>query len=144
MKYAFIRDHRHEHRIAVMCRVLRVHRSGYYAWLKKPKSDRTIEDQRLLEVIRSFYAESGCVYGSPRIFLDLREAGETCGIHRVERIMKQNKIKAVRGYKRHKYVKSELSTLAPNHLQREFDVDEPNSVWVTDFTYIRTLSLIHI
>jgi len=121
-----------------MCRVLRVHRSGYYAWLRNPKSDRAIEDERLLKAIKSFYAESGCVYGSPRIFLDLREAGEACGKHRVERIMREHKIKAIRGYKRHKYVKSEPSTLVPNHLQREFLVDRPNSVWVTDITYIRT------
>ena len=121
-----------------MCRVLRVHRSGYYAWLKTPKSDRALEDERLLRRIKASHAASDGVYGSPRIFLDLREEGETCGIHRVERIMKQSKIKAVSGYKRHRYVRGEPSILAPNHLQREFDVDEPNSVWVTDFTYIRT------
>ena len=138
MKYAFIRVHRHEHRVTVMCRVLRVHRSGYYAWLKKPKSERAIEDERLLNRIKSFYAESGCVYGSPRIFLDLREAGEICGKHRVERIMREHKIKAVRRYKRHRYVNGTPSILAPNLLQREFTVDHPNRVWVTDFTYIRT------
>lgn len=121
-----------------MCRVLRVHRSGYYAWLKTPKSDRAVEDERLLCRIKASYAASGCVYGSPRIFLDLREEGETCGIHRVERIMKQSKIKAIRGYKRHRYVRGEPSVLVPNHLQREFTVDQPNRVWVTDFTYIRT------
>ena len=121
-----------------MCRVLRVHRSGYYAWCKKPLSDRTIEDKRLLKLIRASYEESGRVYGSPRIFLDLREQGERCGIHRVERIMRENGIKAARGYKKHKYVKSFPSILVPNHLQREFTVDHPNHVWVTDFTYIRT------
>ena len=121
-----------------MCRVLRVHRSGYYAWLKKPLSDRAIEDKRLLGRIKASHVACGGVYGSPRIFLDLREEGETCGIHRVARIMKQSMIKAIRGYKRHKYVKSVPSILAPNHLQREFTVDHPNQAWVTDFTYIRT------
>lgn len=121
-----------------MCRVLRVHRSGYYAWLAKPLCERVIEDKRLLGRIKASHTASGGVYGSPRIFLDLREEGETCGIHRVERIMKINRIKAVRGYKRHRYVKSEPSVLVPNHLQREFTVDHPNRVWVTDFTYIRT------
>lgn len=138
MKYAFIRIHRHEHRISVMCRVLRVHRSGYYAWLKKPRSDRAVEDERLLLLIRASYAASDASYGSPRIFLDLREEGETCGIHRVERIMKQDKIKAVRGYKRHKYVVGAPSVVVANHLQREFTVNQPNRVWVTDITYIRT------
>ena len=56
-----------------MCRVLRVQRSGYYAWLKRPLSDRALEDQRLLERIRGFYIASDGVYGSPRIFKDLRE-----------------------------------------------------------------------
>jgi len=121
-----------------MCRVLRVHRSGYYAWLRKPKSDRAIEDERLLRRIKAFYAASGAAYGSPRIFLDLREEGETCGIHRVARIMKSNKIKAIVSYKRPRYVNGSPSVLVPNHLQREFLVDRPNSVWVTDITYIRT------
>lgn len=133
-----MRVHRHEHRLTVMCRVLRAHRSGYYAWMREPVSERAIEDKRLRGRIKASYEGSGGVYGSPRIFLDLREEGERCGIHRVERIMKQSRIKAVRGYKRHRYVKGEPSVLVPNHLQREFTVDHPNRVWVTDITYIRT------
>lgn len=58
-----------------MCRALRVHRSGYYAWMKKPRSARAVEDARLLERIRASFAASGGSYGSPRIFLDLREEG---------------------------------------------------------------------
>jgi putative transposase len=81
VKYAFIRVHRHEHRVTVMCRVLRVHRSGYYAWLKKPKLERAIEDERLLGRIRALHVACGGVYGSPRIFLDLREEGESCEDH---------------------------------------------------------------
>jgi putative transposase len=80
-----------------MCRVLRVTRSGFYAWLHKPLSDRAIEDVRLLELIRASYAASHGIYGSPRVFLDLREAGETCGKHRVARIMKANKIQIESG-----------------------------------------------
>jgi putative transposase len=68
-----------------MCRVVQVPRSGFYAWLHKPLSDRALEDQRLLTLIRDSYAASGGVYGSPRMFLDLREAGESCGKHRVAR-----------------------------------------------------------
>jgi putative transposase len=138
VKYAFMRAHRREHRLTVMCRVLRVNRSGYYAWLRKPISERSLEDKRLLGRIRALYEASGGVYGSPRILLDLREEGERCGIHRVERIMRRNRMKAVSGYKRHRYVKGEPSVLAPNHLKREFTVDHPNRVWVTDITYIRT------
>jgi putative transposase len=100
-----------------MCRVLRVTRSGFYAWLHKPLSDRAIEDLRLLELIRASYAASHGIYGSPRVFLDLREAGETCGKHRVARIMKANKIKAIRGYKAPRQIVGRSSIIAPNRLQ---------------------------
>ncbi len=63
-----------------MCRMLKVARSGFYKWLHKPLSDRAIEDQRLLALIKDSYDASSGVYGSPRVFLDLREAGESCGI----------------------------------------------------------------
>jgi len=121
-----------------MCRVLRVTRSGFYEWLHKPLSDRATEDLRLLELIRASYAASYGIYGSPRVFLDLREAGETCGKHRVARIMKANKIKAIRGYKAPRHIVGRPSIIASNKLQREFTVEQPNRVWVTDVTYIRT------
>jgi putative transposase len=121
-----------------MCRVLRVHRSGFYAWLKKPLSNRAVEDGRLLVKIKKFHQESGAAYGSPRIFKDLRDDGETCGRHRVARIMKEAKVKAIRNYKKPRYVNGKPSLLAPNVLEREFDVAQPNEVWVTDITYIRT------
>lgn len=60
-----------------MCRVLQVALAGFYRWLHKPLSDRASDDQRLLGVIRDSYAASGGVYGSPRVFGDLREAGDT-------------------------------------------------------------------
>jgi putative transposase len=121
-----------------MCRVLQVTRSGFYAWLHKPLSDRAIEDRRLLGLIRASYAASGGVYGSPRVFLDLREAGEQCGRHRVARIMRGQKIRALRGYKAPRPIAGRPSIIAPNKLQREFTVEKPDQVWVTDITYIRT------
>ena len=138
MKYRFIYDHQHEHPIAIMCRVLRVARSGFYKWLHQPLSDRAIENQRLLGLIRASYAASGGVYGSPRVFLDLREVGETCGKHRVARLMKVNKIKAVRGYKAPRTIAGRPSIIAPNKLQRDFTVEQADVAWVTDITYIRT------
>jgi putative transposase len=121
-----------------MCRVLGVARSGYYDWIARPLSDHAIEDQRLLTLIRNSYAASGGVYGAPRVFLDLRETGESCGRNRVARIMRVNKIKALRGYKVPRAVKGRPSIIAPNRLQREFTVDTPDRAWVTDITYIRT------
>lgn len=121
-----------------MCRVLEVARSGFYAWLHRPLSDRAIEDERLLELIRASYAASGRIYGSPRVFLDLREAGERMGRHRVARIMRDHRIRAVRGYKTPRHIASVPSAVAPNRLQRQFTVDRPDYAWVTDITYIRT------
>jgi putative transposase len=79
VKYRFINEHRHEYKVATMCRVLKVARAGFYAWLHQPQSNRAIEDERLLGLIRDSYVASGGVYGSPRVFADLLEAGEACG-----------------------------------------------------------------
>jgi putative transposase len=122
----------------MLCRILRVHRSGYYAWRTQPQSDRAVEDARLLVKIRRFHQESGGAYGSPRIFKDLRDDGETCGRHRVARVMRRARIKAIRSYKKPRYVVGRPSLLAPNIVRREFTVVRPNQVWVADITYIRT------
>lgn len=121
-----------------MCRVLGIARAGFYHWLQQPLSDRAIEDRRLLRLIRHSHTASGGVYGSPRVFGDLREAGESCGRHRVARIMRIHKIRAIRGYKAPRPIAGRPSILAPNRLNREFTVDTPDCAWVTDITYIRT------
>jgi putative transposase len=121
-----------------MCRVLKVARSGYYAWLRKPLSDRAIEDSRLLVAIKASHSASDRVYGSPRVFLDLREAGERIGKKRVARIMRQHRIQSVSMPKAPRHVASVPSIAIPNRLNRQFNVAERNHVWVTDITYIRT------
>ena len=121
-----------------MCRTLRVTPSGFYAWVHQPLSARAIEDERLLERIRESYAASGRIYGSPRVFLDLREAGERIGRNRVARIMRTHGIRAIRGYKRPRYTVNMPSRVAPNRLQRQFTVGRPDEAWVTDITYVRT------
>jgi len=122
-----------------MCRLLNVAPSGYYAWLTKPVSDRAREDRRLLGLIRASFNASQGVYGAPRVFLDLREAGETCSKHRVARLMKENGMRAKGGYRTRRYVAGGKSAeLIPNLVKRNFDVSQPNRVWVTDITYIRT------
>lgn len=138
MKYRFINEHRREHAVQRMCRLLEVSPSGFYEWVKRPLSARAIEDQRLLVLIRASYAASGGVYGQRRVFQDLREIGETCGRHRVARIMKVNGIKAIHGYKIPRGPYGRPSIIAPNKLKREFTVDYPDRAWVTDITYIRT------
>jgi putative transposase len=138
VKYQFINEHRHEHPVRTMCRVLRVSSSGFYEWFGRPLSNHAREDQRLLVLIRASYAASGGVYGARRVFLDLRELGETCGKHRVARIMRVNGIKAIHGYKIPRGPYGRPSIITPNKLQREFTVEQPDRAWVTDITYIRT------
>jgi len=121
-----------------MCRVLGVTRSGFYAWLHKPLSDRAIEDLRLLKLIRASWEASGGIYGAPRVYADLREVGERCGKNRVARIMRAHKIRAIRGYRQPRAYHGRPALLAPNRLKQAFTVDRPNKVWVTDITYIRT------
>ena len=105
MKYRFINEHLHEYKVATMCKALKVASAGFYAWLHQPDSNRAIEDERLLGLIRESYIASGGVYGAPRVFADLREAGETYGKHRIERIMRHKKIQAILSYKSPKAVK---------------------------------------
>jgi len=81
-----------------MCRVFKLHRSGFYAWRHQPLSNRAHEDKRILRLIKASYIASGGTYGSPWIHRDLREAGEYCSVHRVARIMRENKLRAQIGY----------------------------------------------
>lgn len=133
-----MRDHRSEFRVSSMCRVLRVQRSGFYAWLKEPLSARAREDARLVGLIRQFWLASGGAYGSPRIHDDLAEAGERVGCKRVERLMRQHGIRALSATKRRRYRGGRPAVIAPNRLQQQFTVQQPDQAWVTDITYIRT------
>lgn len=138
MKYAFILGISHQYSIKRLCFMLKVSRSGYYAWLVRPPSQHAIDDARLLTMIRQSYEASGRTYGSPRVLCDLREVGEGCGKNRVARLMQRHKIRAQRGYKTpgHKYTKP--SMMAPNRLEQQFSVEKPDAAWVTDITYLRT------
>jgi putative transposase len=136
--YQFIKAHRDEHSVQMMCRVLGVAPSGYYDWLQQPISNRAQEDARLLRLIRASFVASQGVYGAPRVFLDLREAGETCSKHRVMRLMRVNNLRALHGYRTRRWSVGKPSVLIPNILKRQFTVTRPNKAWVTDITYIRT------
>src|SRR6267142_860434 len=92
--YEFMKAHRDGYSVQTMCRVLEVAPSGYYEWLKQPISNRAQEDARLLRLIRASFVASHGIYGAPRVFLDLREAGETCSKHRVARLMRQANLPA--------------------------------------------------
>ena len=84
--YEFIKQQQRQHSVEAMCRILEVAPSGYYDWLKQLLSNRAQEDARLLRLIRASFVASHGIYGAPRVFLDLGEAGETCSKHRVARL----------------------------------------------------------
>ena len=139
MKYRFMNEHRHQYAITTLCRVLQVARAGFYQWLHKPVSAREYDNARLLGLIRDSYAASRGVYGARRVFADLREAGETCGKHRVAKLMKREGLRSQTGYQRRKgHYGGKSMQAAPNTLARQFKVPAPNISWVTDITYIRT------
>ena len=121
-----------------MCRVLKVNRSGYYAWKKTPLSNRAIEDARILEEIKQAHVESGGIYGSPRIHKDLKEAGIACSENRVAKIMRMAQIKSARGYRKPRFKAGNPVIAAPNRLEQQFNVEQADTTWVTDITYIRT------
>lgn len=139
MRYGFIKDHQTEFRVRSMCRVLEVHPSGFYAWLKEPRSRRSKEDQRQSGLIKQSWLESGCVYGYRKVLDDLRDLGESCGKHRVRRLMRLAGLRAQVGYKsRRSYSSGKPAVVAKNTLDRQFDPERPNQAWVTDITMIRT------
>jgi putative transposase len=139
MKYQFIHRHRHQFPVLLSCRVLKVTPSGYYAWTKRPLSRRERENDSLLKQIRSIHEQSRKTYGSPRIARELRRKGYYASRQRVARIMRKHGIRAktrrrfkVTTNSKHRYF------ISPNLLKQNFSVESPNSVWVSDITYIRT------
>lgn len=100
MRYAFIAEHRPLFSVRAMRRCLRIHPSGFYAWLKNPLSNRANEDVRQTELIRNAWKDSGKVHGYRKLHDDLLDQGETCCPNRVARLAKLAGIKARIGCKR--------------------------------------------
>ncbi len=122
-----------------MCRILKVHHSGFYTWLKEPLSNKTRDDNRLIVLLKQAWLESGCVYGYLKLHDDLRSLGETCSLNKVARLTSLAGIKAQIGYKRKAgFYGGKPAVVAPNHLAQVFTVKAPAQAWVKDITYIRT------
>ena len=139
MKYAFVAQHRHCFAVRTMCRLLRIHPSGFYAWLKQPFSKRSREDKRQTELLKAAWLASGKVYGYRKLHHDLRDQGEDCSPNRVARLANLAGIKAQLGYKRRpgRYG-GKPAIVADNKVAQQFETSIPDQVWVTDITYIRT------
>jgi putative transposase len=140
VKYQFIAAHRVEFEITVMCRVLRVSRSGYYAWLKRPTSSREMADQALSQHIKEIHQQSRQTYGSPRIQAELAENGVNCGHKRVARLMHDEELFAKQSRKFRVITTDSAHNypVAPNLLDQDFSASRPNEKWLTDITYIPT------
>lgn len=128
-----------EHPVRLLCQVLDVHPSGFYAWCANPLSARSKENQAITSQIKRCWIESGAVYGYRKIYDDLRHLGIACGQQRVRRLMKAQGLRSQAGYCRRPNSKpGEAAAAAPNVLDRQFEVATPNDSWVVDITYIKT------
>ncbi len=125
--------------IEMMCKVLGVSRSGFYSWLKRKPSKRTLENDDLMEQIREIHKKSKGTYGSPRICEELKKDSVHVSRRRIARLMKKANIRSTTK-KRFKCTTESRHQfpVAPNLLNREFKVDQQGKVWVSDITYIRT------
>ncbi len=139
MKFNFIQANCCEFPVTRLCDVLKVKRGSYYAWLSRPKSQYVEANENLLEEIKKIHKKSRGTYGSPRIHKALNDAGEKCGLNRVASLMAAANIV---GTKCKKYVATTDSRhdmpVAENYLNRVFEAEKPNEVWLGDITYVWT------
>lgn len=134
-----IEQKRERYSVTRLCRALNVSLSGYYAWRKRDVSQHDRNDQRLTKRIKQLFVNNRRVYGSPRIWKELRAEGEGVGQRRVARLMRQAGLKAIHPRKRVVTTRSNPAHLvAPNLLARDFSADRPNQKWCSDITYIPT------
>jgi putative transposase len=139
MKYQFIAEHRHEYPLTIMCRVLEVSVSGYYAWCHRAPSQHSREDAQLAEQVKAAFQANRGAYGSPRVHAELQAQGITCARKRLARLMREQGLAARRPRHRTITTQSEPGAqVAPNLLQRDFSADQPNTKWVADTTFIWT------
>lgn len=139
MKFDAIEAEKANYPIALMCRVLEVSPAGYYASKERPESQRAKANRQLTTQIRKVYAESRKTYGSPRVYLELRDLGQEVGRNRVARLMRREGI-AVRKKRRFRVttMSNHSEPIARNVLARNFTANRPNRAWVGDITYLDT------
>ena len=139
MKYAFILARMVAFPVAMLCRVLGVSPSGFYAWRARSEPERAKSDARLALDVAAVHRRSRGRYGSPRIHADLRARGVRVGRKRVARLMRENGLFARRRRRYRATTDSRhAEAISPNVLERDFTASAPNEVWVTDVTYVWT------
>jgi len=140
MKYWFMDQHSSTHGVQKMCRIIGASRSGYYRWKIQPQSRRQKENEKILMEIKESHKNSRRAYGSPRIVEDLKAKGMKCSENRVARLMK---IHGIVGKAKKKFKATTNSNhalpVAENLLNQNFTAEKPNTVWLSDITYVPTL-----
>ncbi len=138
MRYAWIKDQKTDP-VRVLCRVLGVSSSGYYAWRGRRPGARAIDNARLLQRIQQLHAQSREAYGTDRIWHALRQQGEACGRQRVQRLRQAH---AIQSKRRQRYLRTrspyQRVPAVPNLLAWPFTSPAPDRVWVADITYVPT------
>ena len=123
-----------------LCEALGVSRSGFHAWLSRPPSARAVADEALTPRVRASFTASDRTYGARRVWHDVLAGGASCGLHHVERLMREEALRARprrRGLPADKGERS-CAAIAANVLDRQFEASAPNQRWVADFTYVWT------
>jgi len=137
--FRLIEAERANYPVAVLCRMLEVSKSGYYAWRSRPPSRRSREDYALTHKIREVQRRSRETYGSPRVHAELRALGVRCGRRRVARLMRVAGLRGCMRTKKRKTTRRDpRAAPAPDLLGREFVAAQPNRIWMADITYIPT------
>ena len=137
MRFGFIEQHARTFPVRLMCRVLGVSASGYYAWRSRPESPRAMANRRLLQQVQRLHARHQGRYGSPRMHAALRAEGHRISCGRVERLMRRHGIRALASRRFRPATTNSRHSLpiAPNLLQQKFTASVPNRVWLADITY---------
>ena len=140
MRYPFIQQHRTTWPVRTMCRVLQVRPSGYYAWTNRAPGRREVSRLQLIESIRKVHEQSGGRYGSPRVHRALRKEGLCCSEKQVARLMRQSQLRSsrCRRFRVHTTDSRHPYPLAENLLDRQFQQEKLDRVWVADITYVPT------
>ena len=140
MKFAFVARHRSVWPVAWLCEALGVSRSGFHAWLTRPLSKRARQDEEIGAKVRASFIGSARTYGARRVWHDVLSKGVNCGLHRIERLMQAQALRARprrRGLPKDDGLRP-VSAIAPNVLDRQFAAARPNQKWIADFTYLWT------
>jgi putative transposase len=138
VKFGFVAKHRGAWPVNLLCEALGVSRSGFYAWVTRPRSQRSLDDEQLGAQVRQSFMASDRTYGARRVWHDVLALGQRCGLHRIERLMRAQALRARPRRRCLPKDHSERSAIAANVLDRQFQADAPNQKWVADFTYIWT------